>query len=391
MTTLNVEELLRPFSDEAPCGTDLEYDPAFVEMGRASQRVPDQQYGSTIIPGKEPEWDVVKEHALDLLGRTKDLRVAVLLAQALLRTDGIAGLADALALIKGLIEQYWEPMFPRLDPDDDNDPTLRVNSIATLADNAALVYPLQILPIVRSAAAGSFSRRDIGVITGEYPRTKAETEEVIKQRSKLLDAAFQDVDLGVLRADALSASRAADLVRQLDKALTTQVGAGNSRSLEALAKELLAIHKILAERLVKRGGTLEDPKPEPPAEAAPEATAEVDGAAAELAASGAAGGVAAGGVAAVGPAMVAAASVAPVVQIVKVPDWDAEITSRDNAIKALDRVCQYFEKFEPSSPLPLLLRRAKRLSTKSFLEILKDISPGGLDQAQTLGGTDNQG
>jgi type VI secretion system protein ImpA len=382
VTTLNVEELLRPLSENSPCGTDLEYDPAFVEMGRASQRVPDQQYGSTIIPGKEPEWNVVKEHALDLLGRTKDLRVAVLLAQALLRTDGIAALADALELIKGMIEQYWEPMFPRLDPDDDNDPTLRVNSIATLADNAALVYPLQILPIVRSAAAGSFSRRDIGVITGEYPRTKAETEEVIKQRSKLLDAAFQDVDLGVLRADALSASRAANLVRQLDKALTTQVGAGNSRSLEALTKELLAIHKILAERLIKRGGTLEDPKPEPTPEAAPEATA--DAAAADES-----NGAAAVGVVVAGAA--GAASVAPVVQIVKVPDWDAEITSRDNAIKALDRVCQYFEKFEPSSPLPLLLRRAKRLSTKSFLEILKDISPGGLDQAQSLGGADNQG
>lgn len=380
MLILNVEELLRPLSDDAPCGNDLEYDSVFVEMGRAAQRVPDQQYGDTVIPGKEPEWDVVKEHALNLLERTRDLRVAVTLAQAVLRTDGIGAFGEAVEVVKGYVEQYWEPVYPRLDPDDDNDPTLRVNSIASLADNGAMVYPLQTLPIVKSRAAGNFSHRDIGMITGEFPREKNVDDDEVERRSKLLDAAFEDITVPALRTDALAASRAADLVRQLDKALTLQVGAGNSRSLEPLVKELMAIHKILADRLIRRGASLEEPKAEaPPAEVAPEAPAD---------AGGSAGVAGPGAVAAVaGTAVVGATAV---VQYVKVADWDAEIKSREDAIKALDRVCQYFEKYEPSSPLPLLLRRAKRLSTKSFLEILKDISPGGLDQAQSLGGTENQ-
>lgn len=361
MATLDVEQLLRPLSEDAPCGADLEYDSAFVEMGRTAQRVPDQQYGDTVIPGKEPEWGEVKQHALDVLGRTRDLRAAVLLAQAVLRTDGLKALADALSVVKGYVEQYWEPVHPRLDPDDDNDPTLRVNSIGSLADNATMVLPLQRTPIVRSRAAGTFSHRDIGIVSGEFPRADEDTDETIESRAKLIEAAFEDCDLGVLKSDALAAEAASTIVKQLDVALTQRVGAGATRSLAPLAKELAAIHKILADRLSKRGHSLTQAVA--PVVAAAEETTE---------------------------AVVVGAAVTTTAPVL-VHNWDAEIMCRDDAIKALERVCLYFEKHEPSSPLPLLLRRAKRLSTKSFLEILKDISPDGLGQAEALGGLDRDG
>ena len=50
-----------------------------------------------------------------------DLRVAVTLAQAVLRTDGIGAFGEAVEVVKGYVEQYWEPVYPRLDPDDDNE------------------------------------------------------------------------------------------------------------------------------------------------------------------------------------------------------------------------------------------------------------------------------
>jgi len=68
---------------------------------------------------------------------------------------------------------------------------------------------------------------------------------------------------------------------------------------------------------------------------------------------------------------------------------DLKIKSRVEAIQTLDKVCDYFEQSEPSSPLPLLLRRARRLSMKSFLEIIQDISPDGIDQVTALGGLDS--
>jgi type VI secretion system protein ImpA len=54
--------------------------------------------------------------------------------------------------------------------------------------------------------------------------------------------------------------------------------------------------------------------------------------------------------------------------------------------KALDKICDYYEKHEPSSPIPLLLRRAQKLSSMTFLEIIRELAPGGLDEAHRAGG-----
>ena len=67
-----------------------------------------------------------------------------------------------------------------------------------------------------------------------------------------------------------------------------------------------------------------------------------------------------------------------------------EIRSREDVIRVLDRACEYFERNEPSSPVPLLLRRAKRLISKDFMEILKDLAPDGVSQAENVGGTSDE-
>jgi type VI secretion system protein ImpA len=63
-----------------------------------------------------------------------------------------------------------------------------------------------------------------------------------------------------------------------------------------------------------------------------------------------------------------------------------EIASRQDAIRAMDAIVVFFRKNEPSSPVPLLLDRAKRLVSKSFLEVLEDIAPESLAQVRQLGG-----
>ncbi len=63
-----------------------------------------------------------------------------------------------------------------------------------------------------------------------------------------------------------------------------------------------------------------------------------------------------------------------------------EINSRDDAIRVLDKVCDYFLRHEPSSPVPLLLRRARRLVSKNFMEIMRDMAPEGLPQVEKIRG-----
>ncbi len=49
-------------------------------------------------------------------------------------------------------------------------------------------------------------------------------------------------------------------------------------------------------------------------------------------------------------------------------------------------VAYYFRMNEPSSPMPMLLQRAKRLVTMDFMEILRDLTPGGVPQAEVIAG-----
>jgi type VI secretion system protein ImpA len=87
------------------------------------------------------------------------------------------------------------------------------------------------------------------------------------------------------------------------------------------------------------------------------------------------GGDAAG--AAVGTA--AAASAAP-------PPAAGVIRTREDAIRDLQRVCDWIEQNEPGHPAPLLIQRARRLMAKSFMDIVKDILPEGVAQIQKLAG-----
>ena len=47
-------------------------------------------------------------------------------------------------------------------------------------------------------------------------------------------------------------------------------------------------------------------------------------------------------------------------------------------IAALNRASAYFRTNEPSSPLPMLIDRARRLSEMGFMDILRDLAPDGL-------------
>lgn len=55
----------------------------------------------------------------------------------------------------------------------------------------------------------------------------------------------------------------------------------------------------------------------------------------------------------------------------------------------LDLICDYYARCEPSSPVPLLLKRAKRLVFMDFIEIIKDLAPDGLSQVELIRGQES--
>jgi type VI secretion system protein ImpA len=59
-------------------------------------------------------------------------------------------------------------------------------------------------------------------------------------------------------------------------------------------------------------------------------------------------------------------------------------------VSALEALCEYYARAEPSSPVPMLLQRAKRLVDKGFMDIMRDLAPGGVAEAEVIGGVEKK-
>ena len=344
MPFVSVGELLAPISVEDASGPNLEYDTEFAALERTAQGKPEQMMGATVVPAEEPDWKVVAKGSQALLARTKDLRVSVHLAKALLRTGGLEGFAEALAVLRGLIDGYWDSVHPRLDPDDDNDPTMRMNALAALVDGPTLAA-VRTAPLVASRALGKFSLRDVAVASGELPPPQGQPAVTMAT----IDGAFDSVELEVLTATTNATKSALDDVTTIETLVTDKVGGSRAVSLGKLTSMLAAGHKLLAGALARRGAS----------EAAPDN---------------------AGG----GP--VAEGGAAP-----RRSGMPGQVNSREDVVKALEQIIAYYERQEPSSPLPIVMKRAKRLVTMSFLEIMKDVAPDAMSQAELLRGHSDTG
>ena len=72
----------------------------------------------------------------------------------------------------------------------------------------------------------------------------------------------------------------------------------------------------------------------------------------------------------------------------EVPWRSSGWTNNQNVVKMLDKLVQYYGRHEPSSPIPILLERAKRLVPMNFFEIMKDLAPEGIAQLTVIRGPD---
>ncbi len=211
----------------------------------------EQQFGNTIVEAKPAEWREVKSKALKLFDRTKDLRVATYLARAVLHVHGLVAFQSGLALVHRMISDYWEPMYPRLDPDDDNDPTLRVNTLLTLCDENDTLPTVRTAWLVQSRAVGQFCLRDVLLATGEL--TLPEGAEGELPNLATIDAAFMDVDIETLKTSAKAASDAMDAMIAIEQLLMDKVGSSHAVDLSSLTSELKQIRNIYTDRLQRRG------------------------------------------------------------------------------------------------------------------------------------------
>lgn len=346
MNDFDLDILLQPVSADSPAGDNLEYDPDFLAMVQAAEGTPERRMGDSLVPAEEPDWRHVQTLAVDLLKRSKDLRPALFLTRALLQTRGLPGLGAGLGALTGLVNGFWDDLHPRLDPEENMDPGARVNALLDLCGQGTLLMPLRTTPLIRSRVFGPVTYRDIEIADGKA----AGPRDGQARDSAAIAGAFQDCDLEELSSAALGANAALAEARALSDALATHVSADLMPDLSPLTDLLRAVQGVLQARLderrpasVSRGQS--DPDSGPETEMPP------------LATSGSLG---------------------------------VGIHSREDVVQSLDRLCDYYLRNEPSSPVPLLLQRARRLVTGNFVDIVRDLAPDALPQIQKVCGIDDK-
>ena len=345
---MDVPLLLAAVSATSPCGEDLEYDADFLRLERDSRGQPERSMGDSILPAEPPEWRSIQQQSLDLLQRSKDLRITHFLLQSSLALEGIPGLARVLTLTSELLKQYWAELHPRLDADDDNDPTVRINALAGLTSDVTIRLLRESI-LARSRTFGAVSLRAAANASGlqSFPDESLGAEQLA---GALLDSDPEQLEL--TRAALLEARGAAEAIEQH---VSDQVGSAQGVDLGPLKQPLKMALQILGQFAPQSGDS-----------ELPDASGDDNAAPTEFASAPSA------------PRNTGSSTVS------------GEINNRDDVLRSLDRILAYYTRHEPSSPLPVLLNRAKNLVHADFAAIVRNLIPDGMSQFENLRGPDSE-
>jgi type VI secretion system protein ImpA len=113
------ENLLSPIPGGNPSGQSLRYEPVYEKVKEARREEDDLPQGewSRAVKTADPA-TVIRLTTEALSTKSKDLQLAVWLTEALLRQDGIGGLKEGLALLYGIVENFWDTVYPQAEDGD---------------------------------------------------------------------------------------------------------------------------------------------------------------------------------------------------------------------------------------------------------------------------------
>jgi len=332
-----VDSWLQPLEGDA-CGDDLEYDPAFLELDQAAAGKPETQFG----PAEPPQWPQVRELAEGLLSRTRDLRVVLLWGRAALNLEGLEALAPTLRLLHGLLDRFWDELHPRNDPDD-GDTFARLSVLGSLDKLDAFLGDVRQVLVLNDRRLGGLRIREIEI---GLERLAARPDEAFRSTGQI-QGLLGDLPELAFRLRVCH-DESTEALKQLQRVMNDRFGLELAIDLRALRGMIDALKPVL---------------PEPAGEEASAQDGQAESAESEGSSARSTGTARRGG----GP---------------------QSIESREDAIKALQAICAYLERSEPTNPAQLLLRRAERLIDKSFLQLVRDLAPEAVGEVARIMGVD---
>jgi type VI secretion system protein ImpA len=341
----DLARFLQPIEGDNPAGVDLREDfspsSAYYRLrdaraeARAAERAMDATPEETAVP---PQWRTIEDLAARALeSQSKDLEVAAWYTEALLRHHGFDGLAAGIKLMHGLVDAFWDTIFPRPDEDGLETTVAGVAGLNGVGGDGTLAQPIRKVALFRDVQG--------------RPIALWQIEQADALQSLEPDRRQARIAAGALSLDMIEKS-AAQMPREHWAALIPAV------------REALAAWQALGEALDAKAGSAA-----PPTSAVRGLLDAVLAAALRFAGANAPGEAEAAEAASGGPAGEAAAGGgAPA----RGPARPGEIASREDALKLLDEVARWFRRVEPHSPLSYTLEEAVRRGRMTLPELLQE-------------------
>lgn len=335
---------LEPVSEDEPTGPDLEYDNDFLELTQAAAGKPETQFS----PAEPADWRAVFSQAESLNSRTRDLRVANLWLRARLRLEGFPVLAPSLRLFEQLLQRWWDELHPR---PEDGDAYARVNVLNELVSLEATLGDIRASLVLNDRSIGQITVRDIEIAVGDLtPRDDESPPSRGQIENMLADAVADNPQVQTQASDAVAALDA------LNDCLSGRLGYGEMPDFSALRSMLDSVAAV-------------SPRP-----------ASISAASDDLAGMLGDLGIGEGGDDDDSPA--------PARRGRGGGGGLGSIESRADAVRAIEAVCAYLEKNEPTNPAADLLRRAQRLIDRNFLQLVREFAPDAVGEVARMLGVD---
>ncbi len=330
------ESLIKPIEGENPSGADLRYDDLYAKIKEARREEAVPPPGMSESDRKVADNPLVIKLATEALSKkTKDLWLAVWLTEASIKTIGFSGLCDGLALCHGLVDKFWDTLYPEIE---DGDSELRAAPLEFLATKLDL--PLKSVPLYQKAPYGltdvQESRKlgyEADTKNDDAKKARAKAIEEGKVALEVLDKSFEESPKAFYVKSEKDLDESLKALGSLKELCNEKFGdaAPSLNKLEGLLGEIRpVVHGFLQKKREKEP----DPVEEVAAEGGGEAGGE-EGAA-----------VRAGGPA--GPSGIV------------IPIADHEPAERRSAITAVASAAAALRKIDPSNPAPYLMMRGLR-------------------------------
>ncbi len=344
------DDLLNPIAGDNPAGADLRYDPLYDTIKEARRQDDDAPQGEWQHARKVADWpQVVKLTSEAIATKSKDLQLAAWLTEALLHREGLAGLRDGLDMTRGLLDAFWDHIYPEAD---DGDLEFRAAPLEWVGTR--LATPVKLIAI---DAAGNdvFAHTEALAIGSEADAEDSEVKQARRQAAiadgkpliEDIDKAFADTPKSFYKklvADLDGAVASLAALEALANERFGEFAPAFFQLREALTQEGHTVRQLLAKKL--------EVDPDPVEEASAEAAEDDAAYAAEDGASGGAGST--GGTAGAGRAL------AP------------EPVDAADAAGRITVAARFLRRNDPTNPASYLLLRALRWG-----ELRADAGRGG--------------